>query len=248
MQEQSLFTIGGNNKISYNVDFSNTLEISRSKKSDFKPILRYNNEKFRFLIFTDFTALDFDIFMCLCFAANEKGNLKIKISFEDLNFLMDRGENQKINKNAKRLCQKFNDFAEKATKTIIKITESNGNFDTNTYTGFFDFIKVYEKEKIIIVQFNDLMVSVLNVFVDNYTKLELKQYCKLQSKYAKQLYALLISNLYISEKIGLVKFSKDELIKYLSLQKLKLQQESDFDKILDNAKELIKTLIYTIKN
>lgn len=202
--------------------------------------MRYNKDRFEFLIFTDFTAFDFNLFMCLCFAANAKGNLKIKVGFKDLEFLMGKSEkNQKIDKNPKRLFKKFDEFSEKATKTIVKVVESDGKYSTNTYIGFFDFIKVYEREKIIIIQFNELMVSVLNNFVDNYTQLELQKYCELKSKYSKQLYALLMGNLYKNKALRL---ERDKLIKYLSMQKLKLTQESDLTKILDECKNSLKDL------
>ena len=228
-----------NNIFGYNVDFSKELENNRNKKTNYKPILRYNKDRFEFLIFTDFTAFDFNLFMCLCFAANAKNNLKIKVSFKDLEFLMGKSEkNQKIDKNPKRLFKQFDKFSEKATKTIVKVVESDGKYSTNTYTGFFDFIKVYEREKVIIIQFNELMVSILNNFVDNYTQLELKQYCELKSKYSKQLYALLMGNLY---KNKVLRVERDNLIKYLSMQNLKLTQESDLAKILDECITSLKS-------
>ena len=228
-----------NNIFGYNVDFSKELENNRNKKTNYKPILRYNKDRFEFLIFTDFTAFDFNLFMCLCFAANAKNNLKIKVSFKDLEFLMGKSEkNQKIDKNPKRLFKQFDKFSEKATKTIVKVVESDGKYNTNTYTGFFDFIKVYEREKVIIIQFNELMVSILNNFVDNYTQLELKQYCELKSKYSKQLYALLMGNLY---KNKVLRVERDNLIKYLSMQNLKLTQESDLAKILDECITSLKS-------
>lgn len=228
-----------NNIFGYNVDFSKELENNRNKKTNYKPILRYNKDRFEFLIFTDFTAFDFNLFMCLCFAANAKNNLKIKVGFKDLEFLMGKSEkNQKIDKNPKRLFKQFDKFSEKATKTIVKVVESDGKYSTNTYTGFFDFIKVYEREKVIIIQFNELMVSILNNFVDNYTQLELKQYCELKSKYSKQLYALLMGNLY---KNKVLRVERDNLIKYLSMQNLKLTQESDLAKILDECITSLKS-------
>lgn len=83
------------------------------------------------------------------------------------------------------------------------------------------------------------MVSVLNNFVDNYTQLELQKYCELKSKYSKQLYALLMGNLY---KNKVLRLERDKLIKYLSMQKLKLTQESDLTKILDECKNSLKNL------
>lgn len=107
-----------------------------------------------------------------------------------------------MKKNKKRLCEKYNNFAEKASKIIIKIVENRG---INTYTGLFNFIKVYDNEKIIIIQFNALMVSALNNFVSNYTCFELGRYCALSSKYSKQFYILLANNLYTQKSLKIKK-------------------------------------------
>ena len=195
-----------NDEFNYNIDFSDELKIRKDRNANFKPLVQYNKDKFQFLVFTDFTTLDFNLFMCLCYIANQKGNLKIKVSFKDLEFLMGKSE-----KNKKRLCEKYNNFAEKASKIIIKIVENKG---INTYTGLFNFIKVYDNEKIIIIQFNALMVSALNNFVSNYTCFELGRYCALSSKYSKQFYILLANNLYTQKSL---KIEKNELIRYLNL-------------------------------
>ena len=195
-----------NDEFNYNIDFSDELKIRKDRNANFKPLVQYNKDKFQFLVFTDFTTLDFNLFMCLCYIANQKGNLKIKVSFKDLEFLMGKNE-----KNKKRLCEKYNNFAEKASKIIIKIVENRG---INTYTGLFNFIKVYDNEKIIIIQFNALMVSALNNFVSNYTCFELGRYCALSSKYSKQFYILLANNLYTQKSL---KIEKNELIRYLNL-------------------------------
>ena len=195
-----------NDEFNYNIDFSDELKIRKDRNANFKPLVQYNKDKFQFLVFTDFTTLDFNLFMCLCYIANQKGNLKIKVSFKDLEFLMGKSE-----KNKTRLCEKYNNFAEKASKIIIKIVE---NRSINTYTGLFNFIKVYDNEKIIIIQFNALMVSALNNFVSNYTCFELGRYCALSSKYSKQFYILLANNLYTQKSL---KIEKNELIRYLNL-------------------------------
>lgn len=195
-----------NDEFNYNIDFSDELKIRKDRNANFKPLVQYNKDKFQFLVFTDFTTLDFNLFMCLCYIANQKGNLKIKVSFKDLEFLMGKSE-----KNKTRLCEKYNNFAEKASKIIIKIVENKG---INTYTGLFNFIKVYDNEKIIIIQFNALMVSALNNFVSNYTCFELGRYCALSSKYSKQFYILLANNLYTQKSL---KIEKNELIRYLNL-------------------------------
>ena len=114
-----------NDEFNYNIDFSDELKIRKDRNANFKPLVQYNKDKFQFLVFTDFTTLDFNLFMCLCYIANQKGNLKIKVSFKDLEFLMGKNE-----KNKKRLCEKYNNFAEKASKIIIKIVEeTEGNKD-----------------------------------------------------------------------------------------------------------------------
>lgn len=84
-----------NSEFNYNIDFSDELKIRKDRNANFKPLVQYNKDKFQFLVFTDFTTLDFNLFMCLCYIANQKGNLKIKVSFKDLEFLMGKNEKNK---------------------------------------------------------------------------------------------------------------------------------------------------------
>lgn len=228
-KESSLFaTIDGAGN-DFDIDFSKELKDRIKENPSFKPKIRYNKKPFSTLIFPNFTPLDFNLFMCFCFVANEKGSLKIKLNFKDLEFLMGR-----VEKNPKRLFERLDEFIKKAMKTIIKQTEFSDKFRTNTYAGFFESIKIYEKEKIIIIQFNELMVSALNnfKFTRFYTQFELKQYCELKSKYSKQLCILLMDNLYTGEPL---KKSREELIEYLGLnEKRAYKDENNFKKyILD---------------
>lgn len=218
MQETRLFPAIKDN---FNIDFTKELEQERKLNPSYKPQIKYNKKPFNTLIFPNFTPLDFNIFMCFCFVANEKGDSKIKLNFKDLEFLMG-----KIEKNPKRLFEKLDEFVKKAMKTIIKQVEFDDEFRTNTYVGFFDFIKIYEKEKIIIIQFNELMVSALNnfKFTRFYTQFELQQYCSLKSKYSKQLYILLMNHLYTKEPL---KKSREELIEYLGLRDKKAYKDEN---------------------
>ena len=251
-------------ELDYNVDYSDELkkEIAFHQKRgrDFKPILEYNKKEFSQLIFPNFTAMDFNLFMCFCFITKEKGRAKIKVSFEDLNYLMGLGERKhkdgkeftqgvKIDRNPKRLFQNFDKFVQKALQTVIKITQTDGKYATNRYTGFFDFINIYEKEKVIVIAFNELMVKALNGFSNYYTRLELKQYCSLNSKYSKLLYTLLMDNLYKKEPL---KIGKDELIRYFGLKgsvkqtNLNALLKSIIDEFMElclfSSLEIVKTL------
>ena len=98
----------------------------------------------------------------------------------------------KREKNKKRLFEQLNEFAKKTTKVIIKVVKT----ESNLYTGLFDFIEVFNG--FMIIQFNSLMVSILNNF-KFYTQFELKLYCKLKSKYSKQLYLMLLDDFWNKE-------------------------------------------------
>lgn len=214
--------------IDYDVDFSKDLVECIEKNPNFTPLLRYNKSS-NHLIFTNFTAFDLDLFMCFCFAAREKGNLRIKLKFSDFDFLMG-----KTAKNAKRLFKKLDEFCEKAMKVINKQEILNDKFRTHTYMGFFDSIKIYEKEKVIVIQFNNLMVSILNNITRYYTQFELRQYCALKSKYSKQLYSLLMENLYKGEFY----IEKENLLKYFSINSTKREDNFTQKVIINSLKEL----------
>lgn len=245
MQEQtkepSLFATIDSAGNDFDIDFSKELKDKIKQNPSFKPQIRYNKEPFGTLIFTNFTAFDFNLFMCFCFVAKDKRNLSIKLSFNDLEFLIGKesksGKRQKIDKNSARLFKLFDEFCEKAAKVIIKKVDNDGN----TYTHLFDSIKIYKERKIIIIRFNTLMVKALNDFT-RYTEFELQQYCKLKSKYSKQLYSLLMDTLYKGER----SISKDELIRYFSLDD-KLARGDNFNKIVLNKAidEIKKESLFT---
>lgn len=196
----------------FDIDFSKEYSTITTQNKNYKPLIQYNKKSFNTLIFTNFTAQDFNLFMCLCFIGKNKNNARIKLSFKDLEELMEKKE-----KNQKRLFHKFDEFIQKAMKIIIKQESKHDNYTTNKYTGFFDFIQIYEKEKMIIFQFNNLMISILNNFAI-YTQFELKQYCELKSKYSKQIYTLLMDNAYKNERISQLKIDKDKLFRYLEIK------------------------------
>lgn len=230
-----------NDKKDFDIDFSDELKNEIAKNPNFKPMIAYNKKPFSSLIFTNFTALDFNLFMCFCFVVKNKRNSSIKLTFNDLEFLIGKlnkdGNIQKINKNPARLFAQFDDFCEKAAKVIVKQEKNSGNF----YTHLFDSIEIYKKEKIIVIRFNALMVECLNNITRYFTEFELQQYCNLKSKYTKQLYVLLMDNFYI----GKFKISKDELIRRFSLSDKKLlARQSNFEKIVFSEKVVkeIKTL------
>ena len=194
-------------------------------------MIAYNKRPFNTLIFTNFTAFDFNLFMCFCFVAKNKRNLSIKLTFDDLEFLIGKldknGKRQKLDKNSMRLFTQFDEFCEKAAKIIVRQKRDNSNF----YTHLFDSIEIYKKEKSIVIKFNTLMVEALNNITRYFTEFELQQYCNIRSKYAKQLYLLLMDRLYKDK--GEFNISKDELIRRFSLSDKKLlARQNNFDKIV----------------
>lgn len=229
MQEARLFATIDNVESNFDIDFSKELKDNIKKNPNFKPCVRYNKEPFNTLIFTNFTAFDFNLFMCFCFVAKDKRNLSIKLSFDDLEFLIGKisknGKRQKIDKNPARLFALFDEFCEKAAKIVIKKTTN----DKNSYTSLFDNIDIYKERKIIVIRFNALMVSALNNFTKYFTEFELQQYCSLKSKYSKQLYSLLMDTLYIGKR----SIGKDELVYYFSLKDKNLaKREDNFYKVI----------------
>lgn len=221
---------------SFDVDFSKEYSLIKTQNTNYKPFVQYNKKSFNTLIFTDFTAQDFNLFMCLCFIGKNKNNAKIKLHFKDLEELMEKKE-----KNPKRLFKKFDEFVLKAMKIIIKQENKQDDYATNKYTGFFDFIEIYEKERVIVFQFNKLMTSVLNNFAI-YTQFELKQYCELKSKYSKQIYTLLMDNSYKNERVNQLEIDKDKLFRYLELKDSYNNEKNVQLKILTPIKKDFKEL------
>ncbi|TQR51242.1 replication initiation protein [Campylobacter troglodytis] len=195
-------------------DIVNFNEIHKQGLND-KLLVRYNKEPFKKLIFTNFTSCDFNLFMVLCFVANDKGSLKIRLDFNTFCVLANKKE-----KNKKRLNQQINDFAKKCSKTIIKLEKE----ESKSYISLFEFIEVFDDY--LIFKFNPFMLSVVNNF-RFYTQFELSLYCLLKSKYSKMLYLLLLDNLY---KGKVLKISVNNFMEY-------------FDLSLENARNLERNII-----
>ena len=232
-ENSALSQVKQDENLDYQVDYTKELNKERSLNKNFNPLVKYNKKPFKTLVFTNFTPLDFNLFITLCFIAKEKGDLKIKVSFKDLEFLMGR-----VERNQKRLIQKYKEFAFKASKTTIYSQNSEIDF---AFTPFFKDFRVFGEKKIIILQFNDLMVSALNGFhlTRFYTQFELDKFCSLSSKYSKQLYLLLMNEIYKDKDFEI---DKNELYRYFELDKKPAySQEINFQmKILDRIKSDLK--------
>lgn len=135
------------------------------------------------LHFTGFTAQDLNFFIALCAKAKEKGEEVITLSFDEVKQLS--GYEQK-----------------KGTDTFIKdlkrMNEKLMHVDATVIQGkvmeqfvLFPTFRTDAEERTLTIRVNPDFAFLLNVFTEGFTRFDLADFVKLESKYSKNLYRLL---------------------------------------------------------
>ncbi|MCH5322777.1 MAG: replication initiation protein [Helicobacter sp.] len=192
-------------------------------------------------MFPNFNAKDFDFFMALCFIGKEKGRARIRITFEEISFLIG-----KKYKDYRRFFNEIDSFSQKmmSVTTKEKRIQEEG-FRTSIYGSFFEKIVIKEEERFLLVQFGSEVLFLLNNLTNNYTQFELREFCSLKSKYSKRLYMFLMQYLFKGEFI----IQKESLWDILDLnaKSISLQENSFQRKILAPAFNELKGIFKTLE-
>ncbi|MBZ7963297.1 replication initiation protein [Campylobacter sp. W0049] len=148
----------------------------------------YHNMLNRF-VFKDFNAIDYNLFFTICYFAvknkNEK-NLEISLDFKVLQDFLPKERNKK----------RFYDNVVRFALKLNGLKTSDTYFDDEGYrifsiSSFFDEIKVKEKEEKIYFKIREKSLCLIYDVMQNYTKIDIKDFCGISSKYSKILYRLL---------------------------------------------------------
>ncbi len=144
-------------------------------------MVKYNNA-LNHLQFTNFTPMDYNIFMCLCHKLRNRGTDKVTLSFKELKKLSEFGNHTDKS------------FVEALDRMIDKLIKVNTDFidgdDEAKFVLFPTFVK-NEKKATLTVSVNSDYVFILNELSNNFTVFELKEFAELDGKYAKNLYRFL---------------------------------------------------------
>lgn len=145
-------------------------------------IVKYDNYM-NSLKFTGFTTTDFDFLMALCSRMRDKETNKITFSFSELRNITEYKKSNSI--------KQFVIDIKKMNDKLMKITCSlEIGAEIVMFVLFPTFI-INLNEQTLTVAVNEHFKFILNELVKNFTRFDLNEFVKLDSKYSKTLYRLL---------------------------------------------------------
>lgn len=144
-------------------------------------VVKYDNYM-NGLKFTGFTSMDFNFLMMLCNKLRDKDTSEITISFEELR--KKAGYTQHPTKQFISDLRRMND-------KLMKITCSLETKNKIIMFVLFPTFEIDINEQLLTVSVNEKFKFILNEIVKNFTRFDLDEFVKLDSKYSKTLYRLL---------------------------------------------------------
>lgn len=144
-------------------------------------IVKYDNYM-NSLKFTGFTTTDFNFLMMLCSKLRDKDTSKIIISFAELR--QKTGYTQRPVKQFVSDLERMNDKLMKVTCKLRTKTEI-------IMFVLFPTFRIDLDKQILTVAVNEEFKFILNELIKNFTRFDLDEFIKLDSKYSKTLYRLL---------------------------------------------------------
>lgn len=145
-------------------------------------VVKYDNYM-NALKFTGFTVTDFNFLMALCSRMRDKDTNEIAFSFAELRSIT----NYKKSNSIKQFVTDIEHMNEKLMRVTCKLR-------TETKIIMFVLFPTFEidmERQELTVAVNEKFKFILNELVKNFTRFDLKEFIKLDSKYSKTLYRLL---------------------------------------------------------
>ncbi len=145
-------------------------------------VVKYDNYM-NSLKFTGFTVTDFNFLMVLCSRMRDKDINRITFSFAELRNITEYKKSNSI----KQFVIDLEHMNEKLMRVIYKIK-------TETKIIMFVLFPTFEidmEKQELTVAVNERFKFILNELIKNFTRFDLKEFIKLDSKYSKTLYRLL---------------------------------------------------------
>ena len=163
------------------VIMNDIIKIILRKGEKMNEIVKYDNYM-NGLKFTGFTATDFNFLMLLCSKLRDKDILKIAISFDEIR------EKTGYTRTA---LKKFVSDLERMNDKLMKITCKLRTKTEIIMFVLFPTFRIDLDKQILTVAVNEEFKFILNELIKNFTRFDLDEFVKLDSKYSKNLYRLL---------------------------------------------------------
>lgn len=144
-------------------------------------VVKYDNYM-NGLKFTGFTTTDFDFLMLLCSKMRDKDITELTIPFEEL---------RQRTGYTRTSIQKFRTDLERMNEKLMRVT---CKLKTETRTLMFVLFPTFDinlENQTLTVCVNEKFKFILNELVKNFTRFDLNEFIRLDSKYSKSLYRLL---------------------------------------------------------
>lgn len=145
-------------------------------------IVKYENYM-NSLRFRGFTAVDFNFLMMLCSKMRDKHTNTLEFTFSDLKHITGyptKNSSKRFVRDILRMNDKL-----MSMKCILKKDDEIFQF------VLFPTFSLNEKKETLTVSVNEKFMFILNDITKNFTKFELEQFLKIESKHSKNLYRLL---------------------------------------------------------
>lgn len=144
-------------------------------------IVKYDNT-LNTLQFKDFTAMDYNILMCLCHKVRDRGQDILNFDFNELKALTEYGNHSN---------ELFAADLERMAAKLLKVNATHITGDKKSLFVLFPTFTIDSKKATLTVRVNKDFTFILNELTDNFTRFELKEFAELDGKYTKTLYRIL---------------------------------------------------------
>lgn len=144
-------------------------------------IVKYEN-RINTLPLTGFSAVELDLFMALCAKTKEKGQEVLTFSYNEL---------KTVTGLARKTDKYFHDELYKMSDKMVRIHCHFANENEFVTFNLFSTFRGSLDKKELTVRVNKDFEFLLNELTKNFTRFELSEFVKLESKYSKSLYRIL---------------------------------------------------------
>ncbi|MFL2101593.1 replication initiation protein [Desemzia sp. FAM 23989] len=143
--------------------------------------VRYKNE-LNLIPMRNFNSVEMNLFFSICAKMKDKGERKVRFSFEDLKELSDYKPTS-----VKRFSDDLEDVYDKMLQLTYRTYEEGIREKFVLFTGF----RIDENNQYVDISVNPDLDYILNELSSEFTKFELQEFTGIRSSYAKTMYRLL---------------------------------------------------------
>lgn len=145
--------------------------------------IRYHNS-LNSLHFKEFTVMDYNVLMALCYKLRDKGADEVTLTFAEIKKLAEADKNNYTNA----------DFEKILDRMVDKLLGIKATYILGNKKSRFVLFKTFTTDIVegtLVASVNEDFLFILNELTSNFTQFELKEFAELDSRYAKSLYRIL---------------------------------------------------------